>query len=144
MKPIRLKRDDVAHVVHTTPGRVRLATGAEVNKTLANPNGFGWPTCWRCTQRRMEETKLGTLVGAFGEATWVPVEGYEIVDQRANEEDLRATCTHGNPGGVEFVETKILTMPKTWSEVKKRQKRSALIFFVDAAMLPVTGNIVLL
>ena len=144
MKPIRLRKDAVVHTVHTSVDRVRLATGAEANKTIANPNGFGWPSCWHCTEKRMREMKDGKLVGAFGEAKWVPVEGYAIVDQRANEEDLRAECTHGNPGGRTFTETQILTMPKTWSETKKRQKRAGLVFFVESSALPVGGNLVLL
>jgi hypothetical protein len=144
VKPIRLKKDDVIHTVHTAPDRFRLATGAEANKTIANPNGFGWPSCWACTEKRMQELRDGKLVGAFGEAKWVSVESYSIVDKRANEEDLRAECTHGNPGGKVYVETQILTMPKTWSETKKRQKRAGLVFFVESSSLPVGGNLVLL
>lgn len=144
MKPIRLKKDDVIHTVHTTVNRVRLATGAEAQKTIANPNGFGWPSCWVCTERRMRELRDGKLVGAFGEARWVPVEEYSIVDIRENEEDLRASCTHGNPGGRVYTDTKVLTMPRAWSENKKRQKRSGLVFFVESSALPMGGNLVLL
>ncbi len=140
MKPIRLKRDDVVHTVHTGPDRVRLATAADLEKTVANPNGFGWPSCWVCTEKRMKERGLGVMAG---EPIWVSVESYGIVDQRENEEDLRAECTHGNPGGRIHVETKILTMPKKWSETKKRLKRAGLVFFVDAAATPMGGNIVL-
>ena len=144
MKPIRLKRDDVIHTVHTGPDRVRLATGAEAAKTVANPNGFGWPSCWLCTEKRMRDVRDGRIVGQFGEAKWIPVEGYSIVDQRADEEDLQAECTHGNPGGRVYRDTKILTMPKKWSETKKRLKRASLVFFVESAATPMGGNLVLL
>jgi hypothetical protein len=141
VKPIRLKRDDVVHTVHTAQNRVRLATAADMQKTVANPNGFGWPSCWVCTEKRMQERGLGIMAG---ESTWVSVEGYGIIDQRADEEDLRAECTHGNPGGKVYEETKILTMPKKWSETKKRLKRAGLVFFVGASATPMGGNIVLL
>jgi hypothetical protein len=144
VKPIRLRRDDVLHTVHTSATKFTVASGAEAARSIANPNGFGWPSCWACTQRRMDELKGGAIVGRFGEATFVPVEEYLIVEQRAEEEDLRARCTHGNPGGRVFEDTKVLTMPKTWSEVKKRHKRAGLIFFVESAALPVGGNLVLL
>lgn len=144
MKPIRLEKDRVLHTVHTGHDRFRIASGAEAARTIANPNGFGWPTCWTCTQRRIDEQKGGVLVGRFGEASFVAVEGYVIVDQRENEEDLRAECTHGNPGGRVYTDTKVLTMPRTWSEVKKRQKRAGLIFFTEASALPMGGNLVLL
>ena len=139
MKPIRLKKDNVVHVVHAAADRVRLATGADVQRTAANPNGFGWPTCWVCTDKRMTEKRL---VGAtMGEMIWVPVEAYGIVDSRFNEEDIEAQCTHGNPGGRVFTETKILTMPRAWSDVKKRQKRASLVFFTNND--PLGGNTVL-
>ena len=144
MKPIRLSRDAVVHTVHMSPTRVKLATATDLHRSVANPNGFGWPSCWVCTERRMQELRDGKLVGAFGEARWVPVEGYAIVDQRANEEDLRAECSHGNPGGRVYTDTRILTMPKTWSETKKRQKRAGLVFFVESSSLPMGGNLVLL
>lgn len=143
MKPIRLKKDDVVHTVHTSVNRVRLATGAEAARTIANPNGFGWPSCWHCTEKRMREVADGKL-GAFGETRWVSVEGYGIVDVRENEEDLEAQCTHGNPGGRVYKDTKVLTMPRTWSDTKKRHKRASLVFFVESASTPMGGNIVLL
>lgn len=144
MKLIRSARDNIVHAVHTAPDRVRLATGAEAGRTIANPNGFGWPSCWVCTEKRMKEARLGVLLGSFGEAKWVPVEGYGIVDTRANEEDVRAECTHGNPGGRVYTDTKILTVPRTWSETKKRHRRASLIFFVESSALPMGGNLVLL
>lgn len=143
MNPIRLRKDNVVHAVHTTVDRVRLATEADVQRTAANPNGFGWPCCWACTDKRMRERKDGKLVGAFGEMQWVPVEGYAIVDQRENEEDLRAECSHGNPGGRVYVETKIFTMPRAWSDTKKRHKRASLMFFVASEAEPMS-NLVLL
>lgn len=143
MKPFRLKKDDVVHTLHTSVDRVRLATGADVQKTLANPTGFGWPSCWVCTEKRMRELKDGKLVGAFGEARWVPVEAYNIVDERENEEDLRAECSHGNPDGRWYSETKVLSMPRTWGKLKKAHKRSALVFFAESAGVPLGGNVVL-
>lgn len=141
MKPIRLKKDNVVHTVHTTTERVRLATTADIHRTAANPSTFGWPCCWVCTERRMQEKRDGKLIGSFGEQTWVAVEAYRIVDQRKDEEDLEAQCSHGT--SKTFTETKILTMPKTWSEVKKRHKRASLVFFVGSAGEPIGGNIVL-
>lgn len=143
MKPVRLKKDNVVHTVHSGTDRVRLATAADVARTAANPTMFGWPSCWVCTEKRMKEKADGIIVGRFGEQTWVPVEEYRIVDQRANEEDLEARCSHGNPDGRWFSEVKVLTMPKTWSDVKKRHKRSALVFFVGSAGEPIGGNLVL-
>lgn len=144
MKPVRLKKDNVLHTVHTAVDKFRIASGAEAARTLANPNGFGWPTCMTCTEKRMAEKQSNIAAGRFGEATFIPVEEYVIVDQRENEEDLQAKCTHGNPGGRVYEETITLTMPRTWSETKKRQKRAALIFFAGSAAVPVGGNIVLL
>lgn len=142
MKPIRLKKDNVIHTVHSGTDRVRLANEADVKRTAANPTQFGWPCCWICTEKRMQEKRDGKLVGeAFGEHVWIPVEAYRIVDQRANEEDLEASCRHG--GERVHTETKILTMPKGWSEVKKRHKRASLVFFVSATALPIGGNVVL-
>ena len=141
MKPIRLKKDDVAHVVHTAVDRVRLATGASP-RTAANPAGHGWPACWVCTEKRIRGRADGDAV-AHGDTIWVPVEGYRIADKREGEEDLQAECTHGNPGGRVYVETKVLTMPRTWSETKKRHKRSALVFFTPASGTPIGGNLVL-
>lgn len=144
MKPIRLKKDDVVHTVHKGTDRVMLATQADVARTAANPTQFGWPACWVCTEKRMREKKDGVLVGALGtEQTWIAVEAYRVVDTRLNEEDLEAQCTHGNPGGRVFVETKVLTMPRMWSDVKKRHKRSSLVFFVGSLGEPLGGNLVL-
>lgn len=143
MKPIRLKKDDVVHMVHTAVDRVRPATEADVQRTLANPNGFGWPCCWQCTEKQMQRFKEGKLVGGFGEQKWVPVEAYGIVDTREGEEDLEATCTHGNPGGRVYREVKTLTMPRTWSASKKAHKRASLLFFVGSTAEPIIGNKVL-
>lgn len=143
MKPIRLRKDDVVHTVHSGPARCTLATGLDLQRTLANPNGFGWPSCWVCTERRMKQARDGIAIGSFGEAKWIPVEGYGVVDVRENEEDLRAECTHGNPGGRVYPDTKTITMPRSWSEVKKRHKRASLIFFVESSATPMGGNVVL-
>lgn len=143
MKPVRLKKDDVAHFVHTSANKVRIATGAEAARTVANPNGFGWPTCWVCTERAMARAQAGEASAVFGEKL-IAVESYGVVDSRKDEEDLRAECTHGNPGGRVFEETKTLTMPRSWSETKKRQKRAALMFFAPGEAVPLGGNKVLL
>lgn len=149
MKPIRLKKDNVVHTVHSGVDRVRLATGADVARTAANPTQFGWPCCWVCTEKRMAEKRDGKLVGTsqqFGEQVWIPVEAYGIRDKRAkpdgnDEEDLEAQCTHGT--GRVYTEVKILTMPRTWSEEKKRHKRASLVFFVGSSAEPIIGNTVL-
>lgn len=144
MKPVRLKKNDVVHAVHTTVDRARIVSGASPLATLANPAGGGWPACWVCTEKRMAELRDGVLVGRAGlEQKWVPVEEYAIVDQRPGEEDLRASCSHGNPGGRVYTETKVITMPRTWSDVKKRHKRAALIFFAPGTAVPIGGNEVL-
>jgi hypothetical protein len=141
VKPIRLKKDNVVHTVHSGVNRVRLATGADVQRTVANPSGTGWPSCWVCTERRMKEQQEGKFVGAFGEATWVPVEEYGIADKRANEEDLYAKCSHGNPGGRVYEEVKTLTMPKGWSETKRALKRCGLVFFMGSAGEPLENKV---
>lgn len=139
MKPIRLKKDNVLHTVHSGPGRVRLASAADVQQTIASPSGFGWPSCWVCTEKRMKERRDGKFVGVYGEAIWVPVEGYIIVDERDNEEDLQAECSHGGPRT--FRETKVLSMPRKWGKLKKAQKRAGLVFFADAAGEPLENKV---
>lgn len=139
MKPIRLKKDNVVHTVHTSPTRVRIVSGAGVNQTAANPSGFGWPTCWVCTEKAMQAA--GQL---SGEPKWVAVESYGIADKRKDEEDLRAECTHGNPGGRIYEETKVLSMPDKWSETKKRHKRASIVFFIPSSATPMGDNKVLL
>jgi hypothetical protein len=141
VKPVRLKKDNVVHVVHSSPNRVRLATGADIHRTVANPSGTGWPSCWVCTEKRMAEQKLGILTGGFGEQLWVPVEEYGIKDKRTDEEDLYAKCSHGNPGGRVYEDVKVLTMPHTWSETKKALKRCGLVFFMGSSAEPMANKV---
>lgn len=139
MKPIRLKKDNVVHTVHSGGNRVRLATGLDVERTVANPSGIGWPSCWVCTEKRLGVRP--DLIGGFGEQKWVPVEEYGIKDTRADEEDVYAKCSHGNPGGRVYEDIKTLTMPRGWSETKRRLKRAGLVFFMSSAAEPMSNKV---
>jgi hypothetical protein len=134
VKPIRLRRDAVLHTVHTSPTKFTVASGAEAARSIANPNGFGWPSCMGLhaeAHGRAEEAAPSSDASAKPRS--FAVEEYLIVDQRPeNEEDLRAKLHAWQSGRSRLRRhDQVLTMPKTWSEVKKRHKRAALIFFVE-------------
>lgn len=132
------KKDNVVHTVHSGGGRVRLATGIDLQRTVANTSGTGWPSCWVCSQKRMEERRDGVMAG---EAIWVPVEEYGIADARADEEDLYAKCTHGKPGGRVYEDVKTLSMPRTWSQTKRSLKRCGIVFFMGSSGEPMENKV---
>lgn len=147
MKPIGLRRDNMVLAVHETANRFRGSTRTEPGRSLANPSGTGWPTCWTCGEHAREGQREGRHLTNFGDSLNVPVEAYEVIDEVKQPNGdwlvtLRASCTHGKGAGARvYTDEKTFTFPRTWSQTKRRQRIGAWIAFAPGEALPLGDNL---